>query len=1065
MAAPESVLRLVEEFREREGEFTRAGARGMNELTTREKFINKMFEALGWEVTAGRRPGELHDEVVLEDTLREDDNLSDLRLKGKRPDYSFRLGGKRQFFVEAKKPSEPLELSGAHAYQVRSYGWSAGLAVSVLTDFQELAIYDCNVQPFDGDPVGKARLHFYRYGEYDEKWEEIAGLLSKPAVEAGALARLAEAKPRGGSQTVDAVFLREISGWREELAKDINGRNPGLSERELNYAVQMTINRIIFLRICEDRGIERWESLMEATVRGRTSDGGQVAEGYVYRALVGLFRRADALYNSGLFDFTKEDTYTLALAVDDELLTRIIKGLYPPFPYRFDVMPVEILGQVYEQFLGKVIVKREDGGVTVEEKPEVRKAGGVYYTPRYIVDYIVEHTVGKLVGTTKDEGRKTKDDEKEMANERREVTPEDVAKLRIVDPACGSGSFLVGAYAFLMDWHLRYYMAHDPATLANKRKDRPIERVVGTKGAAGTQEVRYRLTVGERKRILLNNLYGVDIDSQAVEVTKLSLLLKVLEGELESRPEGERMIAMEFEEGERRLPDLGDNIKSGNSLIGPDFYQARMFDMEEAERVKPFDWNAAFSEIMKAGGFDVVIGNPPYIKEYTDRQPFHDLKGTKLYKYYQGKMDIWYIFACLSVDLLKEQGLHSFIATNNWITNSGASILRAKVLNETRMLKFTDFGDFKVFIQAGIQTMIYVLEKNFSEHSSSVDYLRVTNPKVTVADIMRMLVQHEYDPNAFGFKAQIAGSSSGGIFTFTPDNETAILDKIEQIGSYHLREADVAQGIVSPQDFVNSRHIDELKGENLRVGQGIFVLSGQEVEALELTPAEQELIKPYYTTHELGSFYGVQNNQYWIIYTTSNIGRRIDAYPNIKAHLDRFAPVITSSYGPYGLHRARDERFFVGEKIISLRKTDRPHFTYVDFPCYVSQTFNVIKPLDIDLKYLTGVLNSSLCHFWLDRKGKKQGDALQVDKEPLIAIPIRTIDLNDTKDRQRHQKMVRLVERMLEAHRRLGEARSPYDKQFLEGQIAATDREIDGLVYELYGLTEEEIGIVEGRGA
>ena len=335
-------------------------------------------------------------------------------------------------------------------------------------------------------------MQLYGYRALPDVWPEIAEIFSREAVLQGSFDRYAQKGRKRGTGEVDAEFLREIERWRMVLARNIALRNRRLTTAELNFAVQRTIDRIVFLRMCEDRGTEALGTLADA-VRG---------EG-VYSNLRRLYARADQKYNSGLFHFETEpgretpDTLTPSLNIDDRVLADIVASLYyPRSPYEFSVLPADILGNVYEQFLGKVIRLTRGHRAAVEDKPEVKKAGGVYYTPKYIVDYIVEHTVGELC---------------------RDKTLAQVAKLRILDPACGSGSFLIGAYTYLLDWHLTYYAEHPPRG-KNKKvyKDRH--------GAL-------RLTIAEKKRILLNNIYGVDIDGQAVEVTKLSLLLKVLEGE------------------------------------------------------------------------------------------------------------------------------------------------------------------------------------------------------------------------------------------------------------------------------------------------------------------------------------------------------------------------------------------------------------------------------------------------------------------------------------------------------------------------------------------------------
>ena len=223
----------------------------------------------------------------------------------------------------------------------------------------------------------------------------------------------------------------------------------------------------------------------------------------VYERLKQIFQRADEKYNSGLFHFENErdrieppDNLTLELSVDDKTIKDIVKELYyPESPYEFSVLPADILGQVYEQFLGKVIRLTAGHQAVIEDKPEVKKAGGVYYTPTYIVDYIVKNTVGKILENV--------------------TTPKEINKIKILDPACGSGSFLLGAYQYLLDWHLKYYLKElETSNKLLQQKQPPV--CINDKGA-------YLLTTSEKKRILLNNIYGVDIDSQAVEVTKLSL--------------------------------------------------------------------------------------------------------------------------------------------------------------------------------------------------------------------------------------------------------------------------------------------------------------------------------------------------------------------------------------------------------------------------------------------------------------------------------------------------------------------------------------------------------------
>ncbi|MEO8955097.1 MAG: DNA methyltransferase, partial [Ktedonobacteraceae bacterium] len=571
MATPQTVLELIERFDRNRSAYK---SDQYNEARLRIEFLNPFFEALGWDINNKNGYAEAYKDVIYEDAIK-------VGGATKAPDYCFRIGGTRKFFVEAKKPAVNLKDATEPAFQLRRYAWSAKLPLSILTDFEEFAIYDCRVKPDREDRAATARIVYVPYTDYVTRWDEIAAIFSREAILKGSFDTYAEAtKGKRGTTEVDAAFLQEIESWREMLAHHLALRNKTLSQRELNFAVQMTIDRIIFLRICEDRGIEEYERL-KALLKGA----------HVYTRLCTLFQEADDRYNSGLFHFHKEkgnleapDTLTLSLLIDDKPLKDIFKRLYyPESPYEFSALPADVLGKVYEQFLGKVIRLSPGHQVTVEEKPAVRKAGGVYYTPNFIVDYIVQHTLSKLLAGKKPGPRGS------------------ASKIKIVDPSCGSGSFLIVAYQYLLDWHRDRYVEEG----TDKHRKELYQ------GPGG----QWLLTTQEKKRILLNSIYGVDIDPQAVEVTKLSLLLKVLEGE-----SNQSLVAQLSLFKERALPDLDRNIKCGNSLIDSHFYdelqQQSLFDEDTQYRINAFDWARAFPEAFSGDdpGFDAVIGNPPYIR-------------------------------------------------------------------------------------------------------------------------------------------------------------------------------------------------------------------------------------------------------------------------------------------------------------------------------------------------------------------------------------------------------------------------------------------------------------------
>ena len=366
MLAPSSIPELVDKFSRSRDAYV---SHEYNETQLRREFLDPFFGALGWDIENKQGHAEAYKDVIHEDAIK-------IGSATKAPDYSFRVGGIRKFFVEAKKPSVNLREDAAPAYQLRRYAWSAKLPLSVLTDFQEFVVYDCRVKPFPHDKPSTGRTLYLPYTEYETRWAEIADVFSKEAVLKGSFDKYAETnKSKKGTAEVDDAFLQEIETWRKTLAANIALRNPKLTQRELNAAVQRTIDRIIFLRICEDRGIETYGTLM-AFQNGVN----------IYKRLIEVFHRADEKYNSGLFHFREEsnrgeapDELTLSLAIDDKPLKEIIKNLYyPDSPYEFSVLPADILGQVYEQFLGKVIRLTTGHHAVVEDKPEVKKAGGVY---------------------------------------------------------------------------------------------------------------------------------------------------------------------------------------------------------------------------------------------------------------------------------------------------------------------------------------------------------------------------------------------------------------------------------------------------------------------------------------------------------------------------------------------------------------------------------------------------------------------------------------------------------------------------------------------------------------
>jgi type I restriction-modification system DNA methylase subunit len=1025
MPAPDIIVQLVATFEQHRDAYRKSD---FSEVATRHQLIDPFFKALGWDVNNEQGFAEQYKEVIHEDKVK-------VGTATKAPDYAFCIGKERKFFVEAKKPSVDIAHDVEPAYQLRRYAWSAKLPVSILTDFEEFSVYDCRGKPDKGDKASTGRIMQLKYTQYVEKWDEIAAIFGKAAVWQGALDKFAAAKAgKRGTAEVDDEFLTLIEEWRAALAKNLVLRNPTLRGRDINWAVQQIIDRIVFLRICEARDLETFEQLRALLNGGQT-----------YARLQELFRRADQRYNSGLFHFEHEkgraeapDTLTPALQIDDKVLKEIIARLYyPESPYEFSVLPADILGHVYERFLGKVIRLTPGRQVKIEEKPEVRKAGGVFYTPTYIVDYIVRQTVGPLL-----EGKAP-------------GPAGGVSRLRLLDPACGSGSFLLGAYQFLLDWHLEQYRREPERWQKGKRPT--IE------AAAGGD---YRLTIDERKRILMNNIYGVDIDPQAVEVTKLSLLLKVLEGEA-----ARAQLSFQFE---RVLPDLGSNIKCGNSLIGPDFYDGKLDlpDEDTTRRVNAFDWRAEFPEVFRpdgsgetrqVSGFDAVIGNPPYIRiqalqEWAPLEVEHYKKAYRAAS--KGNYDIYVVFVEKGLALLNERGRLGFILPHKFFNAQYGEPLR-KVLAEGRNLaKVVHFGDQQVFANATTYTCLLFLEKAGRDEFQFVKAHDLAQWRLGAAQTEGEIKAATVGPSEWNF---VVGSGS---------------DLFERLQSGFPALEQVAEIFVGIQTSADDVFILD------RVGESGTLLELKSEALEEIVLLERDFVFPIVSGTDVWRYKRLPERQY-VLFPYQVEDSAVVVVP--LSALNKLAP-RTAAY--LSLNRKRLEAREKGKLkggnwhgyiyLKNMRKQFIPKLCVPRLVEHLYATYDadgshVLDNVDVggliwkpefsthELGYLLGLLNSRLLRWNFPYVSAPfRGGWLSANRQFLGQLPIRTIDFTNPTDKARHDRMVALVTQMLDLHARLAAEPLPHEQQSLQRRITATDAQIDALVYELYGLTPEEIAVVEG---
>ena len=1010
--AKQKVGELVDRFRTNIDVYKRSAYK---EAQVRREFIDPFFEALGWDVSNEQGFAEQYKEVVLEDTIK-------VGLSTRAPDYSFRIGSQRKFFVEAKKPAVNIKEDVSPSYQLRRYAWSAKLPLSIVTDFEEFSVFNCQMKPNQNDKVGIGRIAYYTFDEYLDKFDAIYDIFSKEAVLKGSFDRYAQStKGKKGTAEVDSEFLKEIESWRELLAKNIALRNPDVSIYELNYAVQKLLDRLIFLRICEDRGIEHYGQLQT-----------KAEAGDVYMHLLNHFRLAESKYDSGIFDFDS-DGITPGLTIDDKVLKTIIQALYyPKSPYEFSVLGVEILGNVYEQFLGKVIRLTAGHQAKVETKPEVKKAGGVYYTPQYIVEYIVENTVGKLIA-----GK----------------TPEEIAHIKILDPACGSGSFLIGAYTYLLRYHLDWYTSNKP----KKHKEAVFQ----------VKENEWYLTTAEKKRILLNNIFGVDIDSQAVEVTKLSLLLKVLEHESRESIDQQAKLGLEGV-----LPNLEDNIKCGNSLIGPEYYdwgqQGTLFNEEEMRRVNVFDWDddkKGFGGIMRKGGFDCVVGNPPYVRIQTMKEwaptevEFYKGHYTAASK---GNYDIYVVFVERALELLNVRGLIGYILPHKFFQAKYGKPLRELIAKGKHLDKIVHFGDQQVFAGATTYTCLLFLEKGGSP-------------------CFRYVMAHDLDTWRASGEAVDGTIHTDKVtekeWNFVVGSGAALFERLSEmpIRLGHVA-AKIFQGLVTGADPVFiMESVSETEYKSATTGK-IYSIEAELMHSLckgsvnlrryHISEITKSILFPYKLVNGKAKLLSVQE-----------LGTQ---FPNAWAYLKENRQKLEAREGGkwkhdkwYAFGRSQNLSEMEQEKILTPSIANRTSFTLdtTDHYYFVGSGGGGGGGYGITLKgeyqsltyfYILGLLNSKLLDWFLKQSSSPyRGGYYSYNRQYIENIPICLIDFSNPSEKTQHDKLVALVENMLELQKKHQEARMEQDKELYERQIKLVDAQIDGQVYDLYGLTEEEIRVVE----
>ena len=871
--AKQEIAKLIKKF----DDLTPAQRKNYNEANTRKDFILPLFHALNWDVYNSQSSNEVIEEEAT--------------IAG-RIDYSFRLHNLTQFLLEAK--SIPVGLNKDQwAKQAIEYGWNKGISWVVLTDFEDLKIFSSDWKR----PSPQANLTF-NYKEYLTRFEDL-WLLSRESVEKGELN--AQAQKWGITAkrvNVSEVLAQDLVEWREMLTKNFKAWNPKVTISDLDEAVQRILDRLIFIRVVEDRNIEEktlWQTYQKWTNSSQSDN--------FIQYLIPLFREYDKKYNSNLF----AEHLCEKLDTEGEPFTKIIPRLYGEkevgIKYRFDAINADVLGGVYEQYLGKV--QEREGSISK------RKNQGIYYTPNYIVDYIVQNTLGELLKETPG-----------LA---------DREKIKILDPACGSGSFLLKAFE-LMD--------------ENLRKDRPDPAL-------------------RKSRILTENIYGIDLDEQAIEIARLNLLLKALVPD-------------------QKLPMLTEHMKVGNSLI----------DDPKVDK-KAFNWPEEFKNVFsqKNPGFDIIIGNPPYGANIEDKQKKYFFNKNKLSEY---QLDTYILFIELSLNILKSSGFLGLIIPNTWLMNIKFNKLRAFLLEKTTIFEIINYSS-KIFKGATVDNVVLILRKTLPGKSSGI--------KITL-NSQNDFKQHVINQlNILSDKA----------FNIQLDNDQKKIIKKIETNSFPLSEICLVSVGIKPYQIGKGKP----KQTDKIVTERVF----------DSTERKDESYRLYLRGRDINRFCIAPNKNQFL------------------------------SYGQWLAEPRNLSLFDVHEKIF-VRQTGDSIVAAIDNYGYLClNNMHVINLLDkkFSLRFILGLLNSKLFDFYYCYLNPEKGEALAEVK----ATNVKRLQIKNVNSLKQN-KITSFVNEVMALKKSLIKTTEDTDKSIkIMDEIQKLERQIDNEVYKLYGLTPEEIKIVE----
>lgn len=974
-----------------------------NETQLRNDFIDAFLKYIGWDVDNTKGKTHFLRDVIQEEYIEVEDEHTK-----KNPDYTLRINGTRKLFVEVKKPSVNILKSAKAAFQTRRYGWSANLGISILTNFEHLVIYDCRYKPDLSDNEHVARYKVFSYEEYEEALDEINELISYKAANSGALDEQFDIDAREGD-TFDEYFLQQIEGWREKLAETAIRNNSDLNEEDVNYIIQRLLNRIIFLRICEDRTIEKYE-----TIKGIKN----------YGELKELFQKSDKKFDSGLFDFI-DDALSLEVDIDADVLIEIFSELYfPQSPYDFSVVDPTILSQIYERFLGQKIIIGSGRTFHIIEVSEVSASSGVVPTPKIIVEQIVKDTLTPLV-----EGK----------------TFSELCDLKVADICCGSGTFLISTYDFLLEKMMEKIIAEDIVD---------PELVYQVDGEGLT------FTLKGKRNILENNLYGIDINPYAAEVTEFSLLLKLLEGEDEASVNN-----FIHQHSKKVLPNLKSNIKCGNSLVDSKFFDFMPEALDNDEllfSVKPFDWDEEFAEIMVNGGFDAIVGNPPYVRiQNMQRYSPEEIK------YYQAvdsqytvakkaTIDKYFVFIQRAVDLLNPAGLLGYIVPHKFFLTKGGKELRKFIVENRQISKITHFGAVQVFPERSTYTAILILQSNKMDEFEFMKVNKLSAEALSSDEHTRKYKIEKYNSDPWIFLSP----ETEAIFDKFTGDEFEKLGDITDITVGLQTSADKIY-IFVPDNETEDTFLFNYKGNRYEIEKSICrsAIYDLSFSAFESIQGNAQMIFPYEIENEEANLLDEETLE--------------NDYPLAWGYLNEFKTELEkrslqgSNPKWYQFGRSQSlAKFHNTEKLIwSVLATRPPYVLDTRNLLFTGggngPYYGLLNESKYSLLYFLGILSHPVIENMVKAGASEfRGSYYSHGKQFLEKLPIKKIDFTDKDEVEKYNLVVKIVENLIRTTAQLKAEKNGARKKVLDRKLSTLFNQLIQVINNLYHISEEEFVMV-----